>query len=254
MGRAVGDGGYGKMIKMKICTKCGAELPATEEYFYKQPGNKDGLRGYCKKCKQSQKAEWQKKNKDKAKIYQLRFLDKHPNIKYNKYCNKLKKQVMDIYRGWHLSWLKERRREKIRNYRRDNLGKVREDARRYYKKKLLCCPRANINNRMRCDIWHAIKLKKNGRKWEELVGYSLDDLMRHLQKHFTHGMSWDNMGEWHIDHVIPQSAFNYSSPENLDFKKCWALKNLRPMWATDNIAKGSKLSKPFQPSLRLTFY
>jgi len=46
-------------------------------------------------------------------------------------------------------------------------------------------------------------------------------------------------------------VFNFSSPDDLDFKRCWDLKNLRPMWGTDNIKKGAKLSKPFQPALAI---
>jgi hypothetical protein len=62
--------------------------------------------------------------------------------------------------------------------------------------------------------------------------------------------SWSRAG-WHINHVIPISAFNFSSPEDIDFKKCWALKNLRPLWAKDNFSKNARLDKPFQPSLAL---
>jgi hypothetical protein len=64
-------------------------------------------------------------------------------------------------------------------------------------------------------------------------------------------MTWDNYGEWHIDHIIPISAFNFNSPEDFDFKRCWALKNLRPIWAHDNLIKQARLSSPFQPGLAM---
>jgi hypothetical protein len=82
-----------------------------------------------------------------------------------------------------------------------------------------------------------------------LVGYSLDRLRRHLERKFLPGMSWANMGSWHVDHIIPVSVFNFKTAEDVDFKKCWALKNLQPLWAADNMAKKNKLDKPFQPSL-----
>src|SRR3546814_3330220 len=44
---------------------------------------------------------------------------------------------------------------------------------------------------------------KNGRSWEILVGYTVADLMAHLERQFLPGMSWDNRGEWHIDHIRP---------------------------------------------------
>jgi len=43
----------------------------------------------------------------------------------------------------------------------------------------------------------------------------------------------------HIDHIKPVASFNYTTTECVDFKKCWALKNLQPLWATDNLSKGS---------------
>lgn len=51
---------------------------------------------------------------------------------------------------------------------------------------------------------HALKGQKNGRKWEKMVGYSRHDLVRHLERQFVQGMSWDNMGEWQIDHIVPK--------------------------------------------------
>ena len=64
-------------------------------------------------------------------------------------------------------------------------------------------------------------------------------------------MIWGNYGDWHIDHKIPISAFNFTKPEHEDFKRCWALSNLQPLWAKDNISKNAKLEKHFQPSLAI---
>jgi hypothetical protein len=95
--------------------------------------------------------------------------------------------------------------------------------------------------------------KKNGRRWESLVGYTLDNLVKHLEKQFTKGMHWDNYGlkGWTIDHIIPVSAFNYKTANDMDFHRCWTLSNLRPMWLPDNVRKSNKVDKPFQPSLAL---
>jgi len=98
-----------------------------------------------------------------------------------------------------------------------------------------------IHESMSAMIYLALKEKKNGYKWEDLVGYTCEDLMTHLESQFEEGMSWDNKGQWHIDHVIPRSRFNSNSPEDTEFKKCWALSNLQPLWAADNIAKSDKM-------------
>jgi 5-methylcytosine-specific restriction endonuclease McrA len=98
-----------------------------------------------------------------------------------------------------------------------------------------------INESMGAMIYHALKEKKNGRRWEDLVGYTCEDLMNHLGSQFKDGMSWDNKGQWHIDHIIPRSHFNFNSPDNSEFKKCWALSNLQPLWENDNLTKSTKV-------------
>jgi len=93
--------------------------------------------------------------------------------------------------------------------------------------------------------------RKNHRSWLSLIDYTVSDLKKHLERQFQEGMTWENYGDWHIDHIIPVSAFNITCPEDLDFKRCWALSNLRPLWAKENIIKHCKLEKPFQPALAL---
>jgi hypothetical protein len=55
-------------------------------------------------------------------------------------------------------------------------------------------------------------------------------------------MTWDNYGVfgWHIDHVRPKASFNFTSPDDEEFKQCWALENLQPLWWKDNITKSDK--------------
>jgi len=83
--------------------------------------------------------------------------------------------------------------------------------------------------------------------YKDVLYYSDSQLKSHLEKQFRDGMSWDNYGEWHIDHKIPVSAFNLMCDE--DIKRCWSLKNLQPLFADENIRKSNKLYRPFQPLL-----
>jgi hypothetical protein len=71
-------------------------------------------------------------------------------------------------------------------------------------------------------------------------------------KLFKPGMTWENYGTyWHIDHKVPVVVHNFNRPEDIDFRLCWALRNLQPLEALENMKKQDKLDKPFQPSLRL---
>lgn len=112
--------------------------------------------------------------------------------------------------------------------------------------------RNKLSSRISVSISKSLRSNKNGHHWESLVGYTLKELMNYLEKLFQQGMTWNNYGKWHIDHKIPISAFNFNSPNDIDFKRCWTLSNLQPLWATENHSKKNSLNKPFQPSLRLS--
>lgn len=110
---------------------------------------------------------------------------------------------------------------------------------RINRKKYLSIPKNNITARFR--ILCRVYLKKKGFNGGfRHLGYSGEELHRHLESQFTDGMSWDNMSDWHIDHIRPVASFNYTTTECEDFKKCWALSNLQPLWAEDNMSKGDK--------------
>jgi hypothetical protein len=113
-------------------------------------------------------------------------------------------------------------------------------------------PTKRLKAIMRTHLWKSLRGAKFYRHWEELVGYSIDSLKKHIEKQFKPGMSWDNRGtEWEIDHKVPIAVFNFEKPEDIDFKLCWSLSNLQPLWTTENRRKGARISKPFQPSLTM---
>jgi 5-methylcytosine-specific restriction endonuclease McrA len=122
----------------------------------------------------------------------------------------------------------------------------------YYKKRS-SCPKIVLSLRMSNAIRHSLKGTKKYRSWVDLVDYNKDQLYKHLLKTMPDGYSWDDFltGELHIDHIIPISVFNYSLPEHIDFKRCWALENLQLLPAKENMSKKDKLYKPFQASLRI---
>ena len=109
------------------------------------------------------------------------------------------------------------------------------------------CKTSHVQKKMRKNmkslLWQKLKnrsLNKTGHTFD-LLGYNVDDLIKHLESKFQPGMSWDNYGKdgWEIDHVVPDSWFKYESKDDEDFKKSWSLDNLQPMWASENRAKGA---------------
>ena len=82
---------------------------------------------------------------------------------------------------------------------------------------------------------------KARRRTQDLLGYTIEALRDHLERLFLPGMTWDNYGEWQIDHIRPLRLCQATAPTDRDFKQFWALTNLQPLWKEDNLRKGSKV-------------
>lgn len=96
---------------------------------------------------------------------------------------------------------------------------------------------------MRCLLSSKLRnrgLSKFRQKTFEMMGYSVDELIVHLELKFKPGMTWSNYGEWEIDHIQPDSWFQYDSKEDKGFKDSWKLDNLRPYWKCDNASDGAR--------------
>jgi hypothetical protein len=107
--------------------------------------------------------------------------------------------------------------------------------------KMRLTPEGMLYHRMSQSIREALRGAKRRCKWEDLLGYSVDELKAHLESQFTEGMTWEKFfgGGIHIDHLIPRMKFKYTSPNDRQFKKCWALSNLRPIWPKENSVSGA---------------
>jgi len=191
----------------KQCTKCGQAKLLTE--FPGDKRHRDGKSSWCRLCKHSAIARYQKAHPEKGKAASRRWQTENPD--------------------------KEKEYKRKRDAKRRNI------------------PKGKLNNSMSCALRRSLKGKsKSRRHWEGLVGFTVDQLKKHLEKKFKPGMDWENYGKyWHIDHKTPQAAFNFERPEDLDFKRCWALKNLQPMEAKQNMGKGAKVENQFQPSFSM---
>lgn len=97
-----------------------------------------------------------------------------------------------------------------------------------------------LKKSVRCMIYRSLKENKIIGVWRHLP-YTLEELKKHLENQFEDWMTWDNYGEWHLDHIIPQSSFKFTNMQQEEFLKCWSLSNLRPLSKIENLKKGSKL-------------
>ncbi len=238
----------------KRCSTCRLIKPHAE--FGKDRSRNDGLKYVCSECCKKRAARYYSNHKEEYKQYRIdnkeriekrtkqhyvqnrdRFL-----LKNREYCRNNK----DKLKQYRLAHREENlKRQQLYSQRPE----VKIDTNRRNRIYLQKNPKAKLGRSLKNQIYQSLRDRKGGRHWESLVGYSIGDLMKHIEKQFQTGMTWDNYGEWHVDHIVPVAAHNFTKAEDEDFKRCWALENLQPLWATDNHTKSDKLEKHFQPSL-----
>lgn len=84
-------------------------------------------------------------------------------------------------------------------------------------------------------IYSALKGIKRAASSKELIGCSWDEMATHIESQFQPGMTWQNHGTWHIDHIRPCSSFDFNDPEQQ--YECFHYTNTQPLWAADNLTK-----------------
>ena len=126
--------------------------------------------------------------------------------------------------------------EKLKEWRKNNAEKCRDYARKKMRKKRLT-PEGKAEDFFRKSIYRIVESKSS--RSEKILGYSKGQFILHIERQFLPGMSWDNHGEWHIDHIVPISYFLSVGEKRPEIVNC--LTNLMPVWAKTNLQKGSKM-------------
>ena len=138
---------------------------------------------------------------------------------------------------------KEHRKEYHKKWRTDNIDKWRQTKRNYERNRKSIDPLYKLISNFRTAIYQVLKesnVEKN-RHYFDILQYTPEELIIHLESQFKDTMSWDNYGEWHVDHKLPITSFNIEEMGDKEFMKCWALENLQPMWGEENIRKSNKI-------------
>jgi len=189
---------------------------------------------------------------EKEKLFCSSDCRKKSAISKKKYREEHKKEMKEYQKKYHKIHYKEYRIEKLiyaKKYQKENEQKIKEyqkiyhiehraqllSKRRKYIHKYLKNPIHRLILNLRCRIRMALKNNSKSGYSLELIGCSTNFLKKHLEKQFIGDMSWQNYGKWHIDHILPCSSFNLSIPEQQ--KLCFNYKNLRPLWAKENLER-----------------
>jgi len=140
---------------------------------------------------------------------------------------------------------KEHRKQYLKEYREKNIDKLRKTKRDYERNRKASDPLYKLISNFRTAIYQVLKesnVDKN-KHYFDILQYTPEELITHLELQFKDTMSWDNYGEWHVDHKLPITHFNIVEMGDDEFMKCWSLGNLQPMWGIENIRKSNKINQ-----------
>lgn len=237
---------------MKTCTKCKEKKPLND--FHADKRLKDGRTNSCKGCNNARRrARCEEIGYD---VLYKRSLASSGEDRYRErrraYYQKNKEHIKAKSRKWKAE-NKERKAETSRKYYEENKGAYLERAKKWARdnkdrRTEICMaymrrmrkenPKefvaAETARKMLSRVLESTGRKKRGRTFD-IIGYNRQEFENHIESLFEPGMTWDNHGEWHIDHRIPVSELvrcGVTAPAKIN-----ALSNLRPMWAAENMAK-----------------
>jgi len=221
------------MVEIKICNKCKEEKNISD--FSKKYKTKEGIQKYQPICKVCFNLDSDVRRnlpgaKEKRDAYDKEFYIKN------------RKKILEYKKQHHIDNQKEilkkkkiyrdNNKDKILKYRKNNKEIYANSSRRYRQKHPHIVAWRNILHR-------TLKYLEIGKKGDtkEMLGYSAATLKHHIEKQFTDGMTWENHGEWHIDHIFPLTKF----PKDTDVSEVNALNNLQPLWKDQNWCKSNKI-------------
>lgn len=162
---------------------------------------------------------------ERNKAYISKFFERNPGRQkeyWDKYYSKPEARLVDS--------------EKRKRYRVNNGSKVLANQSRYRRERYASSPEFKMSVKCRLMVRRVMQAKKSSTF--EVIGYTPDKLMKRIEFQFRPGMSWDNYGDWEIDHKKPVARFisqGCSDPSIIN-----ALSNLQPLWKAENRAKGDK--------------
>jgi len=220
------------MIEFKQCSICKINKDISA-FRVKNKNNILSISKDCKDCLNLKMREWRLNNPEKSKAQ-----NKTPGAKESK------KKWLLKNKDKRAAYEKQYYLDNIEQFKINSQSEKCKETKRLYKKNRrnndpIFRMRGNISN----AIYRALikgKSNKAGQSILQYLDYTIDILKIHLENKFDDKMSWDNYGSyWHIDHIIPHSTFNYISMKDQSFKECWALSNLRPLDAKQNMSDGA---------------
>ena len=159
-----------------------------------------------------------------------------------KWRDKNKEKLSKKHKLWYEN-NKNKWNDYIKEYRKNNIDKIRQIKRDYERNRKARDPLYKLITNFRTAIYTVLKesnVDKYGHYFD-ILQYTPEELINHLEKQFKDDMTWDNYGIWHVDHKLPITSFDIQEMGDEEFMRCWCLDNLQPMWGEENIRKSNKI-------------
>jgi hypothetical protein len=223
---------------MKKCSKCKENKNFIN--FHKHKRTKDGYASRCKECSLVDKKNYYEKNKDKVKKmvkeYRENNLDDVKNhVKSYYYRNR--ESLLEYKKNYHKE-NKEYFNELNLKYREKNKKSINESKRKYISNKRKTDNLFKLKENISKLINHSLKSKgfKKKYKSEEILHCTIQEFKKYIESKFLEGMSWENHGDWHLDHKIPVSW----GKNEIEIYELNHYTNFQPLWKKDNLSKGNR--------------
>ncbi|WP_461533441.1 hypothetical protein [Sinomicrobium sp.] len=186
-----------------------------------------------------EKRKYTSENRDIIRERQRKWREENPErIKelWRKWREENPDKVSDSYKRWYQE-NRERKLAQNREWYENNREAYNEAVRKRYNNN----PDVKLATFIRGCLRKTLNEEKDAPSFE-IVGYTPQELREHIESQFIEGMTWENHGEWHIDHIVPISYMIHQG--ETDPAVINALSNLQPMWAEENLSKGAKYDPP----------
>ena len=187
---------------------------------------------------------WWLTHKEKKKEYDKKYIKNHKeivNASKRKYDEKLRRENPEKIKSKRRKYLQsEKGRKKSAEQTKKYYHLHNEEFKIKWKEKYENNSTMRINNVIHASIGADLRGRKSRMHWEEIVGWTIGDLTKYFKEKFNFDIK-DLTKKIHLDHIIPKSLYKFESYEDEEFKKCWNMRNLRPVEARTNLKKHNKL-------------
>lgn len=222
---------------VKICKTCLLEKDCVE--FSKHKKTKDNLQSSCRKCMTEKAVLWKLNNPDKVKVNKKNYYNKHrvknkESIK--KYAYDWRNNNKDKISRYNSEW-SFKNKDYQREYRNKNKGYISKYFKDRISKDYIFKVKHNVRNLIKNSFKRACSGKyKKGIETEAILGCTMSYFIDFISNKFTEGMTLENHGDWHFDHIVPLS----DAKTKEDIIRLNHYTNFQPLWAIDNLKKSNK--------------